>query len=125
MILEPEWDPILEGRPHSGMFQSGLLVLGAGASSIRISPPLMIDEEQAECAVGILDEAMAASVHLGPMPFPLWWYRLIPFGRRSEIEGAAYLRSLGFRIVALRLPHSRRAKWISLHGMAINWYSLK
>src|SRR5678809_1644146 len=35
-----------------------------------------------------------------PMPFPLWWFRLIPFGRRSEIEGAAYLRSLGFRIVA-------------------------
>jgi len=34
------------------------------------------------------------------MPFPLWWFRLIPFGRRSEIEGAAYLRSLGFRIVA-------------------------
>ena len=40
-------------------------------------------------------------VHLaGPMPFPLWWFRLLPFGRRSEIEGAAYLRSLGFRIVA-------------------------
>lgn len=34
------------------------------------------------------------------MPFPLWWFRLLPFGRRSEIEGAAYLRSLGFRIVA-------------------------
>jgi putative endonuclease len=34
------------------------------------------------------------------MPFPLWWFRLIPFGRRSEIEGAAYLRSLGFRVVA-------------------------
>ena len=34
------------------------------------------------------------------MPFPLWWLRLIPFGRRSEIDGAAYLRTLGFRIVA-------------------------
>src|SRR5688572_5530147 len=34
------------------------------------------------------------------MPFPLWCYRLIPFGRRSEIDGAAYLRSLGFRVVA-------------------------
>jgi len=28
------------------------------------------------------------------------WRRSIPFGRRSEISGAAYLRSLGFRIVA-------------------------
>jgi putative endonuclease len=36
------------------------------------------------------------------MPFPFWWTRLVPFGRRSEIEGAAYLRSLGFRIVASR-----------------------
>jgi putative endonuclease len=34
------------------------------------------------------------------MPFPLWWYRLVPFGRRSEIDGAGYLRTLGFRIVA-------------------------
>src|SRR5262245_57043475 len=30
----------------------------------------------------------------------MWWNRLISFGRRSEIEGAAYLRSLGFRVVA-------------------------
>ena len=34
------------------------------------------------------------------MPFPLWWYRLIPFGRRSEIDGASYLRGLGFRVIA-------------------------
>ncbi|HLQ78576.1 MAG TPA: YraN family protein [Terriglobia bacterium] len=34
------------------------------------------------------------------MPFPTWWYRILPFGRRSEIDGAGYLRSLGFRVVA-------------------------
>ncbi len=36
------------------------------------------------------------------MPWPLldWWRRFIPFGRRSEIDGAGYLRSLGFRVVA-------------------------
>ena len=28
------------------------------------------------------------------------WRRPLPFGRRSEIEGAAYLRSLGYRVVA-------------------------
>jgi putative endonuclease len=28
-----------------------------------------------------------------------WWRRVIPFGRRSEIDGAAYLRSIGYRVV--------------------------
>ena len=28
-----------------------------------------------------------------------WWRRVLPFGRQSEIDGAAYLRSLGFRVV--------------------------
>jgi putative endonuclease len=36
------------------------------------------------------------------MPIPVWWSRLVPFGRRSEIDGARYLRSLGFRVVASR-----------------------
>ncbi len=34
------------------------------------------------------------------MPFPLLFHRLLPFGRRSEILAADYLRSLGYRIVA-------------------------
>src|SRR5688500_16912677 len=34
------------------------------------------------------------------MSFLDWWRRVIPFGRRSEIDGAAYLRSLGFRVIA-------------------------
>ena len=34
------------------------------------------------------------------MPFPMFLYRLIPFGRKSEILGIDYLRSLGFRVVA-------------------------
>jgi putative endonuclease len=34
------------------------------------------------------------------MPFPYWPNRLIPFGRRSEIDGAAYLRTLGWKVVA-------------------------
>ena len=41
-------------------FQRGLLVLGAGPSTIRLSPPLIIDEEQAECAIRILSESIAA-----------------------------------------------------------------
>jgi len=30
----------------------------------------------------------------------MWWRRLLSFGRRSEIDGAAYLRTLGFRVIA-------------------------
>ena len=33
------------------------------------------------------------------MPFPLLLHRLLTFGRRSEILGLDYLRSVGFRIV--------------------------
>ena len=28
-----------------------------------------------------------------------WWRRVLFFGRRSEIDGAAYLRSLGYRVI--------------------------
>jgi putative endonuclease len=28
-----------------------------------------------------------------------WWRRVLPFGRQSEIDGAAYLRSIGFRVI--------------------------
>jgi len=55
-----EWDPALRDALIQECFNRGLLVLGAGPSSIRISPPLVIDEEQAECAVEILASAMAA-----------------------------------------------------------------
>jgi 4-aminobutyrate aminotransferase len=37
-------------------FRKGLLVLGAGENSIRLSPPLLIDEEQADFAVKTLEE---------------------------------------------------------------------
>src|SRR5262245_47058628 len=34
------------------------------------------------------------------MPLPLFWFRILPFWRRSEIRAARYLRSQGYRIVA-------------------------
>ncbi len=40
-------------------FRRGLLVLGAGANTVRVSPPLTLTKEQAEIAVGILDDALA------------------------------------------------------------------
>jgi 4-aminobutyrate aminotransferase len=41
-------------------FKRGLLVLAAGSSTIRLSPPLLVDEEQAEFAVETISEAIAA-----------------------------------------------------------------
>jgi 4-aminobutyrate aminotransferase len=56
-----EWNPALRDVLIQECFNRGLLVLGAGASSIRLSPPLIIDEEQADCAVRIFADAMAAA----------------------------------------------------------------
>jgi 4-aminobutyrate aminotransferase len=39
-------------------FRRGLLVLAAGASTVRLSPPLVITREQAQTAVAILDDAL-------------------------------------------------------------------
>jgi 4-aminobutyrate aminotransferase len=37
-------------------FHKGLLTLGSGENSIRVSPPLIIDQEQADCAIQILED---------------------------------------------------------------------
>jgi len=37
-------------------FHKGLLVLGAGENTVRISPPLLIDQEQADFAVQTLED---------------------------------------------------------------------
>src|SRR5262249_5237375 len=42
-------------------FHKGLLVLGAGENSIRLSPPLMIDQEQADFAVRTLEDCIRAA----------------------------------------------------------------
>ena len=39
-------------------FHKGLLILGAGENSLRLSPPLVIDEEQADFAVRTLEECI-------------------------------------------------------------------
>jgi 4-aminobutyrate aminotransferase len=39
-------------------FQKGLLVLGAGESTLRLSPPLVIDREQADFALRVLEECI-------------------------------------------------------------------
>ena len=39
-------------------YEKGLLVLGAGENTVRVSPPLVIDEEQADFAVKTLEECL-------------------------------------------------------------------
>ncbi len=46
-------DPVLKAA-----FERGLLLLGCGESAIRFAPPLIVTEEEADVAVGILDEAL-------------------------------------------------------------------
>ncbi len=52
--------PDLRDRIIQMAFQKGLLLLGAGENSIRLAPPLMIDEDQAEFAVAALDSCISA-----------------------------------------------------------------
>jgi len=54
---EPAAD--LRHRILEAAFHKGLLILGAGESTLRISPPLMIDQEQAEFAVRTIEASIA------------------------------------------------------------------
>ncbi|HVB98305.1 MAG TPA: acetyl ornithine aminotransferase family protein [Candidatus Dormibacteraeota bacterium] len=51
--------PDLRDRVVESAFQKGLLVLGAGESTLRLSPPLMIDTEQADFALDTLEASIA------------------------------------------------------------------
>jgi 4-aminobutyrate aminotransferase len=44
-------------------FELGLLVLGCGESTVRLMPPLVIDREQADCAVDTLDRCITEVEH--------------------------------------------------------------
>jgi 4-aminobutyrate aminotransferase len=41
-------------------FERGLLVLGAGKSTLRLAPPLVIDEYDVDTALAMLDECLTA-----------------------------------------------------------------
>jgi 4-aminobutyrate aminotransferase len=52
--------PDLREKILEEAFRRGLLLLGCGKSTIRLAPPLIIDREDAEVAVGLLEEAVRA-----------------------------------------------------------------
>jgi 4-aminobutyrate aminotransferase len=51
--------PDLRDKVIVNAFHRGLLTLGSGENSIRISPPLIIDREQADCAIAIMETSIS------------------------------------------------------------------
>src|SRR5207248_8176133 len=55
--------PELRDRLVQRAFERGLLVLGAGPSSIRLSPPLVISRDQADFALDVLESCLNESAN--------------------------------------------------------------
>jgi 4-aminobutyrate aminotransferase len=55
--------PELRDRLERLAFERGLLVLGAGPNTIRMSPPLVINRDQAEFAVRTLESCLSELAH--------------------------------------------------------------
>lgn len=51
--------PEIRNQVIQAAFQKGLLVLGAGENSLRLAPPLIVDEEQADFALRTLDACIS------------------------------------------------------------------
>jgi 4-aminobutyrate aminotransferase len=54
--------PELRDRVEIACFARGLIILGAGANTIRWSPPLILTKENVDVALEIFDDAIAASL---------------------------------------------------------------
>ena len=54
--------PDLRDRVETACFERGLIILGAGANTIRWSPPLILSKENVDVALEIFDAAIAASL---------------------------------------------------------------
>jgi len=54
-------DPEMRDRVEMATFARGVILLGAGFNTIRWSPPLILTRENADVALEIFDEAIAAS----------------------------------------------------------------
>ncbi len=53
-----EKGPDLRNRLVQAAFEKGLLVLGSGDTTLRLMPPLIVNEEQADFAIRTLDECL-------------------------------------------------------------------
>jgi 4-aminobutyrate aminotransferase len=50
--------PELRDRVETLAFERGLMILGCGATSLRLSPPLIVSEQEATVALDILEDAL-------------------------------------------------------------------
>jgi 4-aminobutyrate aminotransferase len=48
----------LRNRVETLAFERGLMVLGCGETTLRLSPPLVVNEHEATVALDILEEAL-------------------------------------------------------------------
>ncbi len=55
---EEPWSDVRDGIVYE-LFEKGLIVQGAGEASLRFSPPLIIDREQADFALEVFEAAVA------------------------------------------------------------------
>jgi 4-aminobutyrate aminotransferase len=51
--------PVLRDRIVSLAFEKGLLLLGCGETSLRLAPPLIINQHEVTIALDILEECLA------------------------------------------------------------------
>jgi 4-aminobutyrate aminotransferase len=51
--------PALRNRVETLAFEGGLMILGCGETSLRLCPPLIINEHEATVALDILEDALA------------------------------------------------------------------
>jgi 4-aminobutyrate aminotransferase len=51
--------PAFRDRIVDLAFQKGLLILGCGETSLRLSPPLILKEQEAEIALDVLEECIS------------------------------------------------------------------
>jgi 4-aminobutyrate aminotransferase len=66
LMLGVEFEtPELRDRIESACFERGLIILGAGTSTIRWSPPLILTKENVDVALEIFDQAIAAADERG------------------------------------------------------------
>jgi 4-aminobutyrate aminotransferase len=54
-----EPNPEARDKVIENAFQKGLLILGCGASTVRLMPPLIIEPEQADTALDILERCLS------------------------------------------------------------------
>src|SRR5262249_24267778 len=56
-----EPDPDALAKVEMECFKRGMITLGCGVSTIRLSPPLVIDRDQCDFALKTIDEALSAT----------------------------------------------------------------